>query len=187
LEDGYEAVVDREAIYYSYATGKSLGLNSFAWDFFDTFLTIPGVPGAPPSTGLPTQGYYRWAFDPIYFLDLGDRMTVGTETITGSGGKSALIFGYEKGFIVINSSQPAQDFRVDLSGRILAADSGVMGVYEHFTGIAHPQGTTEFDIPAAYYPIGQVLTNSARVFSYLNEDGNLIGTPHAMKDFLAVE
>ncbi len=186
-EDGYEAVVDREAIYYGYAAAKSLGLNSFAWDFFDTFVTIPGVPGAPPGTGLPPQGYYRWAFDPIYFLDLGDRVTVGTEPFTEPGGKSAHFIGFEKGFIVINSSQPAQDFQVNLSGQIPDQQSGVFGIHDHFTGKSLPSGTTHFLVPAAYYPIGATLTNSARVFSYADEDGNLIGTPPSVKDMMAIE
>lgn len=176
FEDGYEAVVDREAIFYGYATGMVTGLPSFNWDFFDTFVTIPGVPGAPASTGLPTQGYYRWAFDPIYFLDLGEKITPGYETITGLLGRRAAFSEFEKGFVVVNSSSPARNFTVNLSGKLPGEEDGVFGYYDHFTGEILPSTTTSFLIPSPYYPIGNLNTNSGRVYSFVNEDGNLVGT-----------
>lgn len=186
-EDGYQAATDREAIYYSYATSKVIGIPSYAWDFFDTLLTTTGIPGAPATTGLPAQGYYKWAQDPIYFLDLGEYADTLFQTVNLGGGRTAVLRFFEKGFVIINASVPAQDIIVDLSAtpNLKGLADGAYGYHNHFTGQTTLSSTKNFSVPAAYYPLADTLTNSARVYSYTNEDGMLIGTESGVASWIA--
>jgi hypothetical protein len=183
FEDGYVAVVDREAIYYGYLGALVAGIHAYGWDYFDTYVNYTGsdrarsrVPDLPRETGLPRHGHFKWAKDPVYFLDLGDPVEEGYQTMTMAEGRTAVVRFFEKGFIAVNASDPAQDIVVDLSGSESLKDlsAGAVGYYDHFARAYLPSDTRYFKVPAAYYPLADKLTNSARVYSYVDERGRLI-------------
>ena len=93
------------------------------------------------------------------------------------GGQTAVLRFFTKGLIIVNASDPTQDIEVDLSGNALfkGQEQGAFGYYDHFDGKSLAAGTTQFRVPAAYYPLADVHTNSARVFSYVDKGGKLIG------------
>ena len=186
---GFRATVDREAIYYGYGASRAIGLCGYSWDFYGTYsnrtmLTWldnlggkkPQEPPRPGLTNLPLQGHFKWSKDPIYFLDLGDYADEGyREVDLGAGGKAVLRF-FDKGFIIVNASDPPQDIVVDLSGdaHFKRQDQGVFGYYDHFPGRELPGETTQFEVPAMVRLLADAKANSARVYSYVDRKGQLI-------------
>ena len=65
---------------------------------------------------------------------------------------------------------------VDLAGaeHFKGPDQGVFDYYDNYDRKALGSNTTEFRIPAAYYPLKDRQTNSGRMFSYLKKDGMLM-------------
>lgn len=182
FEDGYKAEIDREAIYYNYAASKVTGIGAFAWDFFDTVSTATGL--TTPTTGLPVQGYLRWAKDSIYFLDIGNTTQANYQTVNLGAGKKAVVRFFDRGFVIINASNPAADISVDLAGNPnLKTDPGIAGYRDHLSSSTMSAATPQFSIPAAYYALGNVKTNTARVYSYVKADGTLYGVASGVGDW----
>ena len=178
FEDGYQAVVDREAIYYGHLATRVIGpeVYPFSWDYYGSYTNFTRIPEAPERTGLPQQPHFKWGKDPIYFLDLGDYVDDEFEDVALGGGKRAILRFFEKGFIIINASDPAQDILVDLSGHPLfrTKDRGAFGTYDHFARSYLPEGEAQFEVPSAYYPLVDKRTHSGRVYSYVDREGTLI-------------
>ena len=98
------------------------------------------------------------------------------QTVDMGGGKTAVLRFFTKGLIIVNTCDPAQDIELNLSGNPLfkEQEQGVFGYYDHFNGKSLSADTTQFKVPAAYYPLADAYTNSARVFSCVDNGGKLI-------------
>jgi hypothetical protein len=178
FEDGWRAVTDREAIYYGHLATRVIGpeVYPYSWDYFGTYSTLTRNAAAPDNTGLPQQPHFKYSRDPIYFLDLGDYADEEFEDVALGGGRRAILRFFEKGFIIVNASDPAQDINVDLSGHPLleTKDKGASGTYDHFARSYLPEGEAQFQVPAAYYPLVDRRSPSGRVYSYVDNNGQLI-------------
>ena len=88
----------------------------------------------------------------------------------------AVVRFFEKGFVVINASAPAQDIYLDLAehSRLKGREEGVAFYFDHFSGTINDESSKCFDVPAPFYHLAGAFTNSARVYSYLDAKGRLV-------------
>ncbi len=171
--DGYFPSIDRNAIYYSYAVGKTLDILSYASDYFDTILS-PISTQEPP--GYVQSPYFTYAKDNIYFLDLGEPAINGYKVV-GNGSMRAIIKYFTKGFVVLNASNPIGNVSVDITDPSLKdALDGVAYYYDHYSQTLQDSQEKIVMVPAMYYPLENCFKNSARVFSYLDMNRKLIGS-----------
>lgn len=134
----YRPVLDREALYYSFAAAALMGQSGF-------FQLPAGIPA-----------------DDIYFADLGAPLTAGYKYITDSG-VARRMFG--NGLVVVNGSGANRRLSFP-AGALPRRVTGLWDVFagRPVPGFRTSRSVT---IPAGYYPATQRNTPSGRVYLFL--------------------